>query len=67
MNSIYKSAQAALLAKDYNQVAMIMSQQNFDYVIGDAEYMVVMFNQATGKDDLQLRTNDSADLLLKTF
>ena len=67
MNTVYKSAQAALLAKDYNQVAMIMSQQNFDYVIGDTEYMLVMFNQATGQEVMQLRTNDDADLLLKTF
>lgn len=67
MTTIYKSAQVALLAKDYNQVALIMSQQNLDYVIGDTEYMVVMFNQKTGQDVLQLRTNDDADLLLKTF
>lgn len=67
MNSIYRSAQAELLAKDYNKVVLIMLQNDFDYVIGDCEYMLVMFNQATGKDDLQLRTNDDADLLLKTF
>jgi hypothetical protein len=67
MNILYKSAQASLIAKDYHQVALIMLQNDFDYVIGDAEYMVSMFNQSTGKDDLQLRSNDHLDTLLNTF
>ena len=67
MNTIYKSVQAALIAKDYNKVALVMLQQDFDYVIGDTEYMLSVYNHKTGNTDLQLRTNDAASVLLNTF
>lgn len=67
MNTIYKSAQAALVAKEYNQVALVMLQNDFDYVIGDSEFMLSVYNHKTGNTDLQLRTNDAASILLNTF
>ena len=67
MNTIYKAAQAALMAKDYNKVVLTMLQNDFDYVIGDSEYMVLVYNPNTFECDIELRSNDENRVLLDTF
>lgn len=67
MSTIYKSAQAALVAKDHNKVVLIMLQNDFDYVIGGCEYMVLVYNHNTFECDVELRSNDDDNILLNTF
>lgn len=65
MSAIYKKAQDALNAKDYNSAVLTMLQQDYDYIIGTNEYLVSVYNHKNRSIDCQLRTNE--DELIKLF
>jgi hypothetical protein len=67
MNTIYKSAQAALLVKDYAMVVQLMKNEDFDYVIGDAEYMVSVWSVDRNNTFYELRSNDNFERFIQKF